>query len=602
MAEVWRAAVVRAGPEPAFLFDERGSWRAISWQEAGDWVEELAAGFLELGVGRGDPVALIGRTRVDWSLCDHALVAIGAIVVPLYPSVADADWVHILRATGARVVVSEDAGIALRIDALRGMLPSVRAQVTMQGVPGRLSLQAVRTWGRSRLAAHPEVVEDARVRIAPDDVLSYVATSGTTGTPKICILTHRNWWAVTDALRRVPGLVVPGDLTVLHLPLAHVFGRIIHFLGPAVGMTIAFCPDAAALARALAATRPTIFASVPRVFEMLLVAIQRRIDEERWLPRATGRAALWAGRRAAARRARGRPVGPILGTAVRVADRLVLTKIRSSVGGRLRLAISGGASLPADVALALNGVGLVLLEGYGLTECTAVATTNSLTEPRLGTVGRPVPGVELAIASDGEILIRGEIVFAGYLGDDHATREAFAPGGWIRTGDVGSLDRDGFLVVRDRKRDILVTARGWNVAPQKVEKALEASRFVAQAMAVGDDRPFIGALIAPDRAELRRAGRGPDELPMLMAAAVEEANRQLGQAEQVRRFVVLDREFSGELGEVTPTLKLRRSVCAEHFRDAIARLYAGGPAPSVRSSQVADAAAEDRGDGAATRT
>jgi long-chain acyl-CoA synthetase len=573
MVDVWTAAVGRAGGDPAFLAQDGHAWRAIGWQEAGRWVDELAAGFLELGVTRGDPVAIVGRTRVEWSVCDQALIAIGAIVVPLYPTASDADWAHILRASRTRMIVAENAALAGRIDALRPSLAGLAPPLTMQALPGRSSLDEVVTLGRRRLEADPSTVERARAQVTRQDALSYVATSGTTGAPKICVLTHANWWAMTDAICRVPGLLAPGDVTVLHLPLAHVFGRLIHFVGPAIGMTIGFCPDAAGLGAALGVIRPTVFASVPRVFEMLLVAVARGVEESGLPFRVVSHWGLATGRQAAARRAQGRVVGRSLGMRLALADRLVLARIRARLGGRLRLAISGGASLGAQTARAFGGLGIPLLEGYGLTECTAVAATNSLAQHRAGTVGHAVPGVELSIAADGEILTRGETVFAGYLGDARATGEITGPDGWLRTGDVGWIDPDGFLVVTDRKRDILVTARGWNIAPQKVETALEASRFIAQALVVGDRRPFVGALIAPSRIELRRAGHADRELPRIIREAVDQANRGLGQAEQVRRFVILDREFSSELGEVTPTLKLRRAVCSEHFRDEIEGMY-----------------------------
>jgi long-chain acyl-CoA synthetase len=374
--------------------------------------------------------------------------------------------------------------------------------------------------------------------------------------------------------RSVHGLARPGDVALLHLPLAHVFARLVPFLGAAVGFTVAFCPDASRLAVALRAVRPTLLPSVPRVFEAMHAALLRDLARGRGPRRRLVGAALGAGREAVRRRRDGRPLGPWLSLRLHAADRLVLSRIRSRLGGRLRHAVSGGAKLPPEVAELFEALGVPILEGYGLTECTAVAAVNRPDRHRVGTVGPPLPGVEVRVAPDGEILVRGENVFAGYHLDEAGTREVLDDEGWLRTGDVGFLDQDGFLTITDRKKDIIVTFEGENVSPQRVEAALRASPYVSEALVVGHGRPYLVALLSPDAHGIRPAGRTDEDVRRVLGGVVADVNRGAAHAERVRGFAILPRELQAEEGELTPTLKPRRHVCEEHFRDLIESLYA----------------------------
>jgi long-chain acyl-CoA synthetase len=374
-------------------------------------------------------------------------------------------------------------------------------------------------------------------------------------------------------VRAVEGLVERGDLGVLHLPLAHVFGRLIEFAGPGIGVTIAFCPDVGGIAAALREVRPTIFPSIPRLFAKVGAAVQASFDEAGPARRRVIRAALALGRRASRFRQEGRPLPRRLALQHALADRLVFTKVKERLGGRLRVAISGGAPLPIDVAELFHALDIRLLEGYGLTEGTTVATVNRPGRYRLGTVGQAIPGVELMIAADGEILLRGESVFAGYYRNEEATRAVLLEEGWLATGDLGAFDSDGFLTITGRKKDIIVTAGGENVSPQNIEAALTASTYIADAVIVGDGRPYLVALLVPDATEVARVAETHEQRRELLERVVADVNRGRNPAEQVRRFAVLARDLSLEQRELTPTLKVRRRICEEHFRDEIERLY-----------------------------
>jgi long-chain acyl-CoA synthetase len=570
VSALWSRAVAEPPGDVAFMVEEAGRWRSVGWQEAGRRVEELAAGFLVLGVRPGDRVAILGRTRLEWTLADFALISTGAIVVPVYPAATPADRAHVLAHSATRMLVCEDVAERERIARLPG-LGHLERIFTMDDSDDGLVRLGER--GRHHLRRDPGAVARARAAIREEHVLTLVYTSGTTGPPKGCVLTHRNYGAMVDMTRRVRGLVQPGDVILLHLPLAHVFARLVQFLVPAVGMTLAFCPDASRLGIALRAVRPTLLPSVPKLFEAMHAAVLRDLARARGPRRVLVGAALRAGRQAAGRRREGRRLDPWLALRLRLADRLVSSRIRSRLGGRLRHAVSGGAKLLPEVTELFEALGILILEGYGLTECTTVAAVNRPDRHRVGTVGPPLPGVEVRVAADGEISVRGENVFAGYHLDEAGTREVLDEEGWLRTGDVGFLDADGFLTVTDRTKDLIVTSEGENVSPQRLETALRASPYVAEALVVGHGRPYVVALLSPDLTEIRPAGRTDAEVRRLLGRVVADVNRGAAHAERVRRFAILPRELRAEEGELTPTLKARRHVCEEHFRDLIDSLY-----------------------------
>jgi long-chain acyl-CoA synthetase len=354
---------------------------------------------------------------------------------------------------------------------------------------------------------------------------------------------------------------------LLFLPLAHNFGRCMALGGAQVGYTIAFCPNPYAVADALPAVRPTVFPSVPRVYEKIHTGITTKFGEETGVKRTLIEWALGVGRQVSELRQSGLEVPRSLGFQHRIADRLVYSKVKDRIGGRLRIGISGGAPLAKEIIEFFHALDILVLEGYGLTECTTAATVNRPTQFRFGTVGPALPGVELRVADDGEVLIKTDTIFAGYYKDEQATHEVLPGDGWLRSGDVGHLDEDGFLTITDRKKDILVTAGGKNVAPQNLENALKMHPLVSQALVVGDRRPYVAALITVVE------DTTPDEARFEIERLVEDVNRELSRYEQIKRYAILPRDFSAEEDEVTPTLKLKRRVVQEHFAAEIEALY-----------------------------
>lgn len=569
---MWEAALAERRPYPAYLVEGEAGWRPVGWEEAGRAVDEAAAGFLSLGIDRGERVAILCGTRLEWTICDLALAGIGAVTVPVYPTSSAIECAYILGNAGARALVCESEQQVAKVSGLRAELDALDHVVTVETVPGTLGLDELRERGRAFAGERPGALEAVRGSIGPDDLLTILYTSGTTGAPKGCLLTQRHFRVMVDMLAGVEGLFAGHDRVLLFLPLAHNFARLVQFAGAGVGFTVAFC-DPTRVLDSLPAVRPTILPSVPRLFEKLQASVEATFAETHGPRRVIAARALAVGARAARLREAGRPLPPALAIQLAAADRLVFSKIKARLGGELRIAISGGAPLARTTAEYLNALGILVLEGYGLTECTTASHVNRPDRYRFGTVGLPLPGIECRIADDGEVLLRGPNVFAGYQGDERATHAAFTGDGWLRTGDVGSIDPHGFLTITDRKKDLIITAGGKNVSPQHVESALKSSRLVSHALLVGDRRPYVVALVSLDRDEVERAGLSEDETRQRVEDAVGEVNATLARPAQIKRFAVLDRDFLPELGEVTPTLKLRRHVCEEHFREVIEELY-----------------------------
>ena len=565
---LWQRAADAGRTRPAFLVDRDGAWSPVGWEEAAERVTALANGFLSLGVEKGDKVALLCRTRLEWSLTDYALATIGAILIPIYPTSSPPEIAYILRDSETKLLLSEDEEQLAKTRDLEGDLPSLERVIGIDAPGGDGTLEEVADAGRAWGPSHPEALANAAAQVGPDDTLTFLYTSGTTGNPKGCLLSHRNYVAMTEAVVAMKALFRDDDTALLFLPLAHNFARLIQFTAAAVGFPLALCPDVRGVSAALAEVRPTLFPSVPRVYEKVHTAVKTAAAESSPVKRRLAEWAFAVGERTA----RG-DSGPALALQARIADRLVLSKVRARMGGRLRFAVSGGAPLAPEIARFFAACGVLILEGYGMTECTTAATLNPPGAPRFGTVGPALPGIELRIDTDGEILIRGETVFGGYYRNPEATAEAMTDG-WLRSGDIGTLDDDGYLTITDRKKDIIVTAGGKNVAPQVIENALTTSPYVSNALVVGDNRPYIVALVTVDADEVKGLGApGSPEVRAAVEQAVAEVNAELGRVEQIKRFTILERDFSAEEGEITPTLKLKRRVCIAHFGDEIERLY-----------------------------
>jgi long-chain acyl-CoA synthetase len=555
--ELWGDAVRGAPPEPAYLEETAEGWRPVPWEEAAERVDDLARGLLARGVRHGDRIAVLSRTRLEWILLDWAVMSIGAVVVGLYPTSTARECEYILRHCEAVLAFAEDEEQTHKLVSIRGGLPALREVIPFAW------LEKLESEGRLAKHLRPDTV-------AEDDLATLIYTSGTTGPPKGCMLTHRN--LVTAAIRVVEGMHQPDDVVLLFLPLAHSYGRLAHQAASHRGATIAFVADVTRVPEALGEVRPTLLPAVPRVYEKVHANTLGEIERAGGLRRRIGLWALGVGARASRARRDGGSVPVVLALQQRLAERLVFTKVRERLGGRLRVGVSGAAPLSTEVMEFFHALGVPVIEGYGLTETASSATVNAPDDFRIGTVGRPVEGAEISLADDGEILIRSDSVFAGYYKDPEATAEALTQDGWLRTGDVGEIDGEGFLRITDRKKDLIITAGGKNIAPQNLENALKSSRFVSQALVVGDRRPYVAALVTLEEAEVASSGRDPQEL---VQELVDDVNRDRMRVEQIKRFAILPRDFSQEEGEVTPTLKLRRKIVHEHFADEIGQLYAG---------------------------
>jgi long-chain acyl-CoA synthetase len=561
IANLWLNAVRDTHSGTAYLHEVDGEWRAVSWAEAAQAVEELANGLLALGVEKGEAFGLLARTSLQWALLDFALALVGAVGAPVYASSSARDVRYLLEHSDAVGVLAEDDVQRAKVDET-----TLRYVLTFDDLPG------LRTDGRAFAANHPDALAERVASIGEDDLFTFIYTSGTTGPPKACMIRHRNYYAMVQKGDELDDrLSAPGDVMLLYLPLAHNYGRLLHLSAAYVGFTIAFLSDPLRAGTELQRVRPTLFPSVPRVYEKIHTAVMTEFAELHGARRRVANWSLNVGRRVSRLRQQGSPVPPLLAAQHRVADRLVYSKIKERLGGRLRIANAGGAPLGREIAEFFHALDILILEGYGLSEVTTAATVNRPNDYRFGTVGKPLPGVELRIAADGEILIRSNTVFAGYYHDEAATREVLDGEGFVHTGDIGHIDDDGFLVITDRKKDIIVTAGGKNVAPQNLENDLKAHRIVSQVVVIGDRRPFVTALVTVDPESVD--GLAEDAVHAAVQAAVDDVNADRSGFEQIKRFRVLPREFSVEENEVTPTLKLRRKVILDHFAAEIDSLY-----------------------------
>jgi long-chain acyl-CoA synthetase len=575
-AEQPQAVVIRR-PDP------EGGWQDVTAAQFSGEVTAVAKGLVAAGIEAGDRVALMSHTRYEWTLIDYAIWLAGAVTVPVYEtsSAEQVEW--ILTNSGARACFVETDGYEQIIEGFRDQVPALKYVWRIE--PGGSEESPLTGSGTS---VGDEVITERAGRVKASDVATVIYTSGTTGRPKGCELTHANLLSDVRNAFLGPLTVITGERdpgTLLFLPLAHVFARIIEVGCIEGGIVLGHWPDAGTLLPALASFRPTFILAVPRVFEKVYNGAEQRAVSER-KGAIFGRAARVA---IAYSQAMDTPGGPAFGLRAQhvLFDRLVYGKLRAALGGRAHYAVSGGAALTERLCHFFRGIGLTVLEGYGLTETTGAATVNRPERNKIGTVGQPLPGVAVKIAEDGEILMSGGNVFRGYWQNDAATKETFGADGWFYTGDLGELDDEGFLRITGRKKEILVTASGKNVAPAVLEDRLRSHALISQTMVVGDGRPFVAALITLDPEALgpwkerhgKTAGTTIAELredPDLIAAvqeAVDDANKAVSRAESIRKFRILDGDFTQEAGQLTVKLGIRRSVLMKDYADDVEALY-----------------------------
>jgi long-chain acyl-CoA synthetase len=585
----WRRVEMR-GSLDAQLVKRDGIWRRLTWSDVGDTVRELAYGLLALGRPPQETVALLSSSRAEWVQADFAILSTRGITVPIYPTYTPDRIAYVVNDSGARIIIVEDPAQLARVREAWAGMPKLEQVVVIEGMAGRqgpvIAWEELRRLGRMDADKLTRLLVERVGAAGADDVATIVYTSGTTGEPTGVVQTHANHLAMLRALAQLPG-VQPGDVHLLFLPLAHSFARVEAFMAVNRGLVTAFAENPSRLGDNLREVRPHFIFGVPRVFEKARDRILAEATARSLLPRRLFGWAMDIGRAVSALEQAGRPVPRALRLQHHVARRAVFSRLQRAFGGRLRFAVSGGAPLAQDVAEFFHAIGILIVEGYGLTEACPVLTFNRLDNFRFGSVGQALPGVEIRIAADGEVLARGpNVATRGYLGKPEVTAETFDGDGWLHTGDVGRLDDEGFLHLTDRKKELIVTAQGLNIAPQHVERLLERDPLVGKAVLCGDRRPYPTALVAldPDALASFAAERGillldypglarHPQVTARVARAVELANAELQSYARVRRFAVVPAPFTEAAGELTPTQKVKRRVVTERYRDLIESLY-----------------------------
>jgi long-chain acyl-CoA synthetase len=567
------------GDEVGLRVRRDGEWRDVTWKEFGEQVAGVAKGLIASGVAAGDRVALQAKTRYEWTVLDFAIWTAGAAVVPIYETSSADQVAWILSDSGATAVVVESGEHASAVAAVRGQTPDLTSVFVIDD-------DAIGTLTRAGKDVPDSELQARRATLNAQSLATLIYTSGTTGRPKGCELTHSNFlFEINNGMTLLGRFMNVDGSLLLFIPLAHVLARVIQVGAVKTRTVIGHTPDVSNLVEDLGEFKPTFVLAVPRVFEKVFNGAKAKAEADgkgKIFDRSAQVAIDWS-------RAQdtGGP-GIALRAQHAVFDKLVYGKLRAALGGRCLGAISGGAPLGERLGHFFRGIGVTVFEGYGLTETTAAAAVNHDAALRIGTVGRPLPGVEAAIADDGEILIRGGIVMRGYWKNEQATAEAIDSDGWFRSGDLGELDDDGFLKITGRKKEIIVTAGGKNVAPAVLEDRIRAHRLVSQCIVVGDQRPFIAALITLDEEALpawlkskgKPAGRtaeqlrDDEELIAEIDAAVKEANKAVSQAEAIKKFRVLGADFTEVNGMLTPSLKLKRAVVMKEFDQEVEDLYA----------------------------
>jgi long-chain acyl-CoA synthetase len=577
------SAAQRFGDHLAARHRVDGEWREHTYNEVIEAVGEIALGLADLGIEPGDRVGVLADTRLDWTQASYGISAAGGVVVPVYPtnSARECEWV--LGNSGAKAVVCENEAQVAKVQQVRGNLPDLGHVIAMDGEAGDLSLDALRERGRGRDRAE---LEERQSRVAPEDAYTIIYTSGTTGPPKGVVLTHGNAMAVCEMVEELK-FIEPDETTYLFLPLAHAFALTAQLASFDQGTAIVYYGgDTKQILPEVIETKPSYLPSVPRIFEKLYTAALKMAEGGSDDDQARFAAPVKLGVEVRRRRDRGEEVPAEMEQAFVQADERLYSRVRGLFGGNIRRAVTGAAPIAPEILEFFYACGVPVLEGWGMTETTGVGTVCTLEHVKFGTVGRPLPGVEIRIAEeDGEILARGPHIFREYWRNPEATAETLVDG-WLHTGDVGSVDEEGYLSITGRKKDIIITAGGKNLTPSNIENDLKQSRYISQAVMHGDRRPFPVALITLDPEEILPWAKEQglpedlgalstaDEVRALVQQELDRANAHYAQVEQIKKFAILDRDLTVEDGELTPTLKVKRSVVNERFADLFDAMYA----------------------------
>ncbi len=568
----------------ALKYPEGDGWRELSYDDLGVAVREIAKGLIAVGVKPGERVAILSNTRMEWTLADLGAICAGAVVVPVYQTNSPDECLYVLEHSGSTMIFCEDSGQIAKLVEIRDQLPGLRRVIRFEGESeGAMTLADLRKRGST---VSDEQLDERLAAIEADDTFTIVYTSGTTGPPKGCMLSHANMRAAIDGARARVEFVPDDEVVYIFLPLAHVLTRLVQLTCLDAGAQLAYWHrDPKRIVADVGEIAPTILPSVPRVFEKIYAAATGKVEAAGGPKAKLFWWAVGVGRTVRAREQKGGHNGLVLDAQHKLADKLVLHKVRDLFGGRIKLALTGAAPIDVDILSFFHACGVWVLEGYGMSETSSLSTLNTITEHKLGTVGRPVPACEVRIGEDGELLLRGPMNFLGYYRDEDATAETVKDG-WLHSGDLGEVDDDGYVSITGRKKDLIITSSGKNVSPSNIENSLKLSRWVSQAVVYGDRRPYLTALVTLDPDELEALAEkvgadGADAAKLAkdegvrkeIQACVDETNGKLARIAQVKRFAILERDLTQDEGELTPSLKVKRNVVYERYEKNFKALY-----------------------------
>jgi len=596
-----QASIAQYGSKDALQYKEGGAYVGITYQGLGEKVKNFSLGLVSRGIEKSDRVALLSENRYQWAIADLAILATGAITIPIFPTLTPPQVKHLIADSEAKSIIVSTSKQLKKILEIKESLPTLTSLIIMDEIPTDsndsvvgvhmetevLSFQRVGEEG-TKLENGDEIYRQRMESVGPDDLATIIYTSGTTGTPKGAMLTHYNF--MSNAIGGIEALnVVSDDVFLSVLPLSHVFERLAgYYLPLTAGATIAYVESPVTLAKNMQEIRPTFMASVPRVYELMHAKILRNVESSSGMKKKIFHWSVGVGERVSQKLQKKEKVAGMLAIKAKIADRLVFNKIKQITGGRLKYFISGGAPLPKVLAEFFHAAGVLILEGYGLTETSPVICVNRPENYRFGTVGPTIQGVEVKIADDGEILSRGPHIMKGYYNMPEETKEAIDEDGWFHTGDIGTLGEDGFLSITDRKKNIIVLSSGKNVAPQPIENQLKRSPYVNQILLIGDKRKSISALIVPDFERLEEYAHDnnvscqnlselvtKDKVKRMFRDDIDSLSEKFADFERVKMFTLMDKEFTIEADEMTPTLKLKRKEIIEKYKGLIGEMYHG---------------------------
>lgn len=588
LVQIFENSCERHPDKVCFRFVEHGEWKSLDWKSVREKVQSIAGSLKSFGVRPQDKVCVFARTRYEWTIADLAILSCRAVTVPIYESNTPEQAQFIIEDSEAKVVFVENALQFKKIEKVWDKLPGLKHVILIESQDRLLQEGRVHSF-REELLQHTEegarAYQDAIEKAEPKDVMSIVYTSGTTGNPKGAMMMHDNFLAEVEGANKI--FEFPADYTgFLFLPLAHIFGRATQYFQLNNGFVHAYVESLEKLTDNIAHAKPHFMMSVPRVFEKIHAKTLQNVESSSALKKKIFHWSMRVGTVYAEHRLQKKPLPFWAKLKYKIAYLLVFKKLHQKLGGNVVFFISGGAPLSAEIARFFLAFGVPIFEGYGLTETTAAIAVNDFEGMKPGTVGKPVPDCEFKIADDGEILVRGRYIFKGYYRNEAATREAIDPEGWFHTGDIGEIDEDGFVKITDRKKEIIVTAGGKKIPPQNVENLIKTNPYISQVVVHGDKRKFLSALVTLDQAEIEKYAKTnkiafenyselvkTDQIHDFVKKIIDEKNRTLARFETVKKFVILDQDFSIETGELTPTLKIKRKFVNQKYKDHLDRLY-----------------------------